>query len=69
MAAPKMILFDEPSSALDNESEEGLIQLFSELRQFTTLIVVAHKLKTIKDANVLIRITNGRIQIKRTPNH
>ena len=61
LADPKIIILDEATSNLDNESE-GLIQKsFSELTKNRTTIVIAHRLSTIKKADQILVIEDGKI--------
>jgi ABC-type multidrug transport system fused ATPase/permease subunit len=58
---PKLIVFDEATSSLDSESEELVVQYVDNLRNEATLIVVAHRLSTIKQADRIIYIEDGKI--------
>jgi len=51
---PKMIILDEATSALDSLSENEIIGLLNGLRSKVTLIIVAHRLSTIKNASKII---------------
>ena len=55
-----IILLDEPTAALDAESEREVQKALTELRQGRTTIVVAHRLQTIIDADRICVIENGR---------
>ncbi|HOO67831.1 MAG TPA: ABC transporter ATP-binding protein [Bacilli bacterium] len=57
----KVILFDEATSALDNESQEYIKQTIDNLILDHTVIVVAHRLSTIVDADVIHVIDNGKL--------
>ena len=61
LADPKIIILDEATSNLDNESE-GLIQRsLAELMHGRTTFVIAHRLSTIKKADQILVIENGNI--------
>lgn len=45
---PKLLILDEPTSALDNDSEDKIISTLKELDGKLTIILIAHKLSTIK---------------------
>jgi ABC-type bacteriocin/lantibiotic exporter with double-glycine peptidase domain len=51
---PKMIILDEATSALDSLSENEIIGLLNGLRSKVTLVIVAHRLSTIKNANKIV---------------
>ena len=55
-----IILLDEPTAALDSESEREVQKALSELRLGRTTIVVAHRLQTIVDADLICVVENGR---------
>lgn len=57
----KIILFDEATSALDNESQEYVKKAIDNLVKNHTVIIVAHRLSTIKDADVIHIIDKGKI--------
>ena len=57
----KVILFDEATSALDNESQEYIKQTMDNLIIDHTVIVVAHRLSTIVDADVIHVIDGGKL--------
>ena len=57
----KIILFDEATSALDNESQEFIKKTIDELVKDHTVIIVAHRLSTIIDADVINVIDKGSL--------
>ena len=56
-----LVLLDEPTSALDARTEFHLNAALDSLRRRSTLIVVAHRLKTVIDADSILVIDGGRI--------
>ena len=56
-----LVLLDEPTSALDARTEFHLTAALDTLRQRSTIIVVAHRLKTVINANKILVIDGGRI--------
>ena len=56
-----LLLLDEATSALDNESERAVKAALEELRKDRTVIVVAHRLSTIRDADRIVVMERGRI--------
>ena len=57
----KIILFDEATSALDNESQKYIKQTIDSLVKDHTIIIVAHRLSTIEDADIINIIDKGRL--------
>ena len=57
----KVILFDEATSALDNESQSYIKKVIDDLVKNHTIIIVAHRLSTIVDADVIYVVDKGRI--------
>ena len=60
----KVILFDEATSALDNESQEYIKESIKDLSKDHTIIMVAHRLSTIIDADIIYVIKNGKVYAK-----
>lgn len=58
----KIILFDEATSALDNESQEYIKKTIDDLVKNHTIIIVAHRLSTIVDADEIHVIDKGRLE-------
>ena len=57
----KIILFDEATSALDNESQEYIKKTIDDLVKDHTIIIVAHRLSTIVDADIINIIEKGKL--------
>ena len=57
----KIILFDEATSALDNESQEYIKQVIDDLVKDHTILIVAHRLSTIIDADIIYVIDKGQV--------
>lgn len=58
---PNIILLDEPTSALDSFNEEEISQALNNLFKWKTVIVVAHRLQTVKSADRILLFENGRV--------
>ena len=58
----KVLIFDEATSALDNETESKVMKEISKFENDITLIIVAHRLSTLKKCDKLFRINNGYIE-------
>ena len=57
----KIILFDEATSALDNESQNYIKKSIDNLVKSHTVVIVAHRLSTIMDADIIHIVDNGKI--------
>ncbi len=58
---PQILIFDEATSALDNESEKEITKAIENLGQEKIVIVIAHRLTTIKNADKIAVISSGKI--------
>ena len=58
---PNIILLDEPTSALDSFNEEEISQALNNLFKWKTVIVVAHRLQTVKSADRILLFENWKV--------
>ncbi len=58
---PEVLIFDEATSALDNLTEQAVQKAINDLRKNTIIIVIAHRLSTLKDADEIVLLEKGRI--------
>jgi subfamily B ATP-binding cassette protein MsbA len=56
-----ILIMDEPSSGLDAASEKLVFEALGRLMEGKTTIVIAHRLSTVRRANVIFFVKNGRI--------
>ena len=56
-----IIILDEATANVDPENERDLMQAIKELTQEKTVIMIAHRLKTVRNANQIVVIDKGRI--------
>ena len=56
-----IILLDEPTAALDSESEQNVQEAFAELRKGRTTLVIAHRLSTIMHADNIVVLESGLV--------
>jgi ATP-binding cassette, subfamily B, bacterial len=60
--APEVLILDEPTSALDLISEEGIRATLESLRGKITLIVIAHRLSTLRSCDQVVVLKDGSIE-------
>lgn len=58
---PKILIFDEATSALDYESESIIQQNLKEICKGRTVLIIAHRLSTLKDADLIMVVERGQI--------
>ena len=58
---PKLIVFDEATSSLDGQTEEDISEAIFKLRGEVTVILIAHRLSTVKNADKIVYMENGKI--------
>ena len=56
-----LVILDEATSALDNRSEKVVQKALDELMKGRTTLVIAHRLSTVRDADVIMVINDGQI--------
>ncbi|MFJ8193920.1 ABC transporter ATP-binding protein [Streptomyces sp. NPDC096094] len=57
----RIVIFDEPTSQLDSENEERLRALMRTLAAERAVIVVAHRISTVQDADLIVVVDEGHI--------
>ena len=55
------ILFDEATSSVDRDSEQEIWNCIGELAQTRTLLIISHRLSTIRDADVIYVLEKGQV--------
>ena len=65
---PNIILLDEPTSALDSYNEEQVTIALNNLFEGKTVLIVAHRLQTVKNADDIIYIDEGKVIERGTHN-
>jgi ABC-type multidrug transport system fused ATPase/permease subunit len=58
---PKIVLLDEPTSSLDSFAEEAVTEAMENLFRNRTVIIIAHRLQTVKHADDIIVIDHGNV--------
>jgi ATP-binding cassette subfamily B protein len=58
---PRILLFDEATSALDTESERIVQRNMAEMMQGRTTLLIAHRMSTIRQADLIVVLDNGTV--------
>ncbi len=58
---PRILILDDATSSVDTETEHLIQQAFSRLVQGRTTFVIAHRLSTVKNADLILVLDAGRI--------
>ncbi len=61
LTQPKLLVFDEATSALDGQTEHEISESINSLKGLSTVIIIAHRLSTVKNADRIIYLDKGRI--------
>lgn len=58
---PKVLILDEATSALDNQTEEVVMDAINNLSKDITIILIAHRLNTVKNCDIIFKIEKGQL--------
>ena len=58
------MILDEATSALDNQTEAVVMEAVNNLRKNMTIILIAHRLNTVKKCDIIFKIEKGQIVYK-----
>jgi len=58
---PRILIFDEATSALDYESERIIHQNMKEIATGRTVLIIAHRLSTVRNADRIFTLERGRL--------
>ncbi|MBQ3483033.1 MAG: ABC transporter ATP-binding protein [Clostridia bacterium] len=61
LAPPPMLILDEATSSIDTRTEQRIQKAFHQLMQGRTTFVVAHRLSTIREADVILVMRDGNV--------
>jgi ATP-binding cassette subfamily B protein len=65
---PAVLILDEATSALDTESERAVQEGLDEIRRDRTCFIIAHRLSTVRDADLIVVLDRGRL-VERGTHH
>jgi ABC-type multidrug transport system fused ATPase/permease subunit len=66
LSSPKLLVLDEATSALDGKSEIDVSDAILKLKNSMTLVVIAHRLSTVRNADLVIYMDSGKIRASGT---
>ena len=58
---PDILVLDEATSALDNDTEAAIMEAINHFHGKKTMLIIAHRLKTIENCDLVYRVENGKI--------
>lgn len=61
---PELLVLDEATSALDNDTEAAVMSAIEALQGKITMIIVAHRLTTVKNCDVIYEVKKGKLVLR-----
>ena len=61
---PEVLILDEATSALDNDTESAVMSAIEHLHGEKTIIIIAHRLTTVRNADKIYEVCGGKVTIK-----
>ncbi len=61
---PEILVLDEATSALDNETESAVMEAIEKLQGEKTILIIAHRLTTIRNADIIFEVGEGKVEKK-----
>jgi ATP-binding cassette, subfamily B, bacterial PglK len=59
--SPHLLVLDEATSSLDGETEAGISEAINSLRGVTTVLMIAHRLTTVRNADIVVYMDHGKV--------
>lgn len=59
---PQLLVLDEATSSLDSETERSIADAIYSLKGTTTVVIIAHRLSTVRNVDKVVYLANGKIQ-------
>lgn len=59
---PHLLVLDEATSSLDGETEASISEAINALRGSTTVVIIAHRLSTVRNADIVVYLSEGKIK-------
>jgi len=57
---PKVLILDEATSSLDNQTEQAVMDAVNNLSKDITIILIAHRLNTLKNCDIIFKLEKGK---------
>lgn len=61
---PEILVLDEATSALDSDTESAVMEAIEQLQGQKTILIIAHRLTTIKNADIIYEVGSGKVEKK-----
>lgn len=61
---PEILVLDEATSALDNDTETAVMEAIEKLHGEKTMMIIAHRLTTIRNADMIYEVADGNVELK-----
>ena len=61
---PRVLILDEATSALDSETEQTVMNAINNLGKDITIILIAHRLNTVKNCDTIFKLEKGKLVFK-----
>jgi ATP-binding cassette, subfamily B, multidrug efflux pump len=58
---PRLLILDDALSAVDTATEERILQQLRDVRRRTTCLMIAHRISTVRDADLILVLAAGRV--------
>lgn len=62
---PEILILDEATSALDNDTETAVMEAIESLKGMKTMVIIAHRLTTLRNADAIYEVKEGRVLIRK----
>ena len=58
---PKVLILDEATNALDSQTEQAVMDAVNKLSKDITIILIAHRLNTLKKCDIIFKLEKGKL--------
>ena len=62
LTKPEVVVLDEATSSLDSQTEQNITESILKLSGKVTVIIIAHRLSTVKNADVIVYLEDGKLK-------